>query len=214
MEKDTRIFDYLFLGKNAPFKNKWFNSFIIKTNSYGEYDNIIDIFKELFVNCLFVNNDDELIVIYFQDIDFNIKDVIASLAEDFSINILYLSFPKLFTKENMFSKWYELYNRCLSKRKQGYYETSDLILEIIENKLMDIDDVKKIVLGKILNDPQNEILIKAMFENNLNVIKTSTSIYMHRNTLSRKINVIKETTGLNLRNFQDAVVMYVLMRTK
>ena len=74
--------------------------------------------------------------------------------------------------------------------------------------------IKNNVLGKVLNDPLNESLIIGMFENNLNVLKTSKMIYMHRNTLNNKLEMIKKESGLNIQIFQDAVAMYLLIKIK
>lgn len=41
--------------------------------------------------------------------------------------------------------------------------------------------------------------------NNLNVSETSRKLYMHRNTLTYRLDKIARTTGLDIRNFGDAV---------
>ena len=51
-----------------------------------------------------------------------------------------------------------------------------------------------------------------MFENDLNVSKTSAQIYMHRNTLNLKINTIENNTTLSLRKVKDAFVIYELLK--
>ena len=50
-----------------------------------------------------------------------------------------------------------------------------------------------------------------MFENNLNVTKTSKQLYMHRNTLNYKLDYIYNITNLNLQVFNDAIAMYILI---
>lgn len=42
-------------------------------------------------------------------------------------------------------------------------------------------------------------------ENNLNVSETARKLYMHRNTLTYRLDKIERATGLNIRNFSDAV---------
>ena len=109
---------------------------------------------------------------------------------------------------------YNLYIKYLSNKKQGIFGISDLILEVLKNDFNDTLVIKNNVLGKLLNDPLNESLINGMFENNLNVLKTSKKIYMHRNTLNNKLEMIKKDSGLNIQNFQDAVAMYLLIKIK
>ncbi len=42
-------------------------------------------------------------------------------------------------------------------------------------------------------------------ENNLNVSETARKLYMHRNTLTYRLDKIERATGLNIRNFSDAI---------
>ena len=72
--------------------------------------------------------------------------------------------------------------------------------------------LKPIILNKIYNDNKLYEIINGMFVNNLNVCKTANYVYMHRNTINNKLAVIKEETGLDIQNFQDAVLLYVLIK--
>jgi len=56
--------------------------------------------------------------------------------------------------------------------------------------------------------------INKFFENNLNVSETSRKLYVHRNTLVYRIEKIKKITGLDLREFDDAIVFKVAMMVK
>lgn len=48
------------------------------------------------------------------------------------------------------------------------------------------------------------------FENNLNISGTSKKIFLHRNTLNYRLDKIEKTTGLNIRNFSDAVTFRLI----
>ena len=56
--------------------------------------------------------------------------------------------------------------------------------------------------------------INKFFENNLNVSETSRKLYVHRNTLVYRLEKIKKITGLDLREFDDAIVFKVAMMVK
>lgn len=62
----------------------------------------------------------------------------------------------------------------------------------------------------VLKDQELKSSIDAFFENNLNISETSRNAYMHRNTLLYRIEKIYKITGLNIRNFDDAVQFLVL----
>jgi carbohydrate diacid regulator len=55
-------------------------------------------------------------------------------------------------------------------------------------------------------DQETLFTIQRFFENNLNVSETSRKLFVHRNTLVYRLEKIKKLTGLDLREFDDAVV--------
>ena len=56
--------------------------------------------------------------------------------------------------------------------------------------------------------------INRFFENNLNVSETSRKLYVHRNTLVYRLEKIKKITGLDLREFDHAIVFKVAMMVR
>lgn len=56
--------------------------------------------------------------------------------------------------------------------------------------------------------------INKFFENNLNVSETSRKLYVHRNTLVYRLEKIKKVTGLDLREFDHAIVFKVAMMVR
>ena len=56
--------------------------------------------------------------------------------------------------------------------------------------------------------------IQRFFENNLNVSETSRGLFVHRNTLVYRLEKIKKLTGLDLREFDDAIVFKVALMVK
>ena len=56
--------------------------------------------------------------------------------------------------------------------------------------------------------------INKFFENNLNVSETSRKLFVHRNTLVYRLEKIKKLTGLDLREFDHAIVFKVALMVK
>ena len=50
-----------------------------------------------------------------------------------------------------------------------------------------------------------------MMKNNLNVSETSRNAFVHRNTLIYRIDKVQKLTGLNIKSFEDAFMLKVLM---
>jgi len=63
----------------------------------------------------------------------------------------------------------------------------------------------------ILKDSELMSTISAFFNNNLKISQTSGLSYMHRNTLVYRIDKVLKLTGLNLRQFDHAVVFRNLL---
>ena len=66
--------------------------------------------------------------------------------------------------------------------------------------------------GLIRNYEDVAKVIEAFFKNNLNIAETSRNAYLHRNTLLYRIDKIHKLTGLNIRNFDDAIIFLLLAR--
>lgn len=60
-------------------------------------------------------------------------------------------------------------------------------------------------------DNETIYTIQKFFENNLNVSETSRKLFVHRNTLVYRLDKIKKLTGLDLREFDDAIIFKVAM---
>ena len=60
-------------------------------------------------------------------------------------------------------------------------------------------------------DQETLFTINKFFENNLNVSETSRKLFVHRNTLVYRLEKIKKLTGLDLREFDHAIVFKVAL---
>lgn len=60
-------------------------------------------------------------------------------------------------------------------------------------------------------DEETLTTINKFFENNLNVSETSRQLIVHRNTLVYRIEKIQKSTGLDLRNFDDALTFKIAL---
>ena len=63
-------------------------------------------------------------------------------------------------------------------------------------------------------DAETLFTIQRFFENNLNVSETSRGLFVHRNTLVYRLEKSKKLTGLDLREFDDAIVFKVALMVK
>lgn len=63
-------------------------------------------------------------------------------------------------------------------------------------------------------DHETLFTIHRFFENNLNVSETSRKLFVHRNTLVYRLEKIKKLTGLDLREFDHAIIFKIALMVK
>ncbi len=63
-------------------------------------------------------------------------------------------------------------------------------------------------------DQETLFTINKFFENNLNVSETSRKLFVHRNTLVYRLEKIRKLTGLDLREFDHAIVFKVALMVR
>lgn len=63
---------------------------------------------------------------------------------------------------------------------------------------------------EVLKDKELVECVNAFLKNNLNISETSRNAFLHRNTLLYRVDKIHKLTGLNIRNFEDAMSFKLL----
>lgn len=73
--------------------------------------------------------------------------------------------------------------------------------------------VQEIFGDNVPSEIDDEIINTAVafLENNLNASETSRQLYIHRNTLVYRIEKLKESTGLDVRSFDDALTFKIAL---
>ena len=86
-----------------------------------------------------------------------------------------------------------------------------LLEEVPQNRLREYAEQFRIgSAGDIFQDEEIIRTAEAFLENSLNLSETSRSLFMHRNTLMYRLDKIERETGLDIRNFSDAVTFRVI----
>ena len=97
-------------------------------------------------------------------------------------------------------------NKQLKKLCEELFKTEVLITN---NFLNDENYYKFFQIKQVKNILQNSDITKTVeiyFENAMNTSVASMAGYMHRNTMVYRLQKIKNTIGLDIRNFSDAVI--------
>ena len=73
--------------------------------------------------------------------------------------------------------------------------------------------LNEVLQGSSVDSFDDETLstVNKFFENHLNVSETSRQLYIHRNTLVYRLDKLQKLTGLDLRNFEDAIMFKITL---
>ena len=194
-------------------KKKEFEFYVLNiTKKTPDYNDIINVFLESIIDpCVIEEKDYTLVLssVYNNDVSL----LVEAIVEDFGINLKVFRSNKIQIQNvNFIDELLNIYLKYKDQINQNYIGVRSLVECIIDKNYNDLEKIKPIILNKIINDHKLYEIINGMFVKDLNVCKTADYVYMHRNTINNKLIVIKEETGLDIQKFQDAVMLYVLIK--
>ena len=140
--------------------------------------------------------------------DVELKEAINSYLFDIEINIkvFFGQYENDATLEDELNVVTKYFNTSLI---DVFYNIKSLLNENISHNL---EDYKAVVLKDYFDDYDMQNTLKVFFLNNMNVLKSSKELYVHRNTLINKLDRFKEKTGFDPKNFEDAYLIYSLIK--
>lgn len=176
-----------------------------------DYESLKNILSEILLEPLYVQGKTNLLVIYFNKDRVGINEYIDSLSDDIGTSVnVFEGFVIKNRNKNDLKEFIEIFYSS-SFNLYRYSNIVDLV-HVLRYDKENINSLKEILLKEYLGDEEFLKIVRGMFENNLNVSKTSSSIYMHRNTLNNKLTLIENNTTLAIQNFKDAVALYELLK--
>ena len=212
---EEKIHQYIFDNGVYPFKNKKYQFMFYKSNSEDEYINglLKDIFGSIEVlkhynwNIVFFQNKVELsIEELFRTISFDFGKVIC-VHEGFNLN------PE--TSGVEFLKYIKAFLNTKETNELEFSDSASFLYEVSKKEFPDVAlFMKKNILNNIIQDEICMKVIEAFFINNLNISKTASVLYMHRNTLNGKLVSMSKKMGLNIQNFKHASAILLLLNCK
>lgn len=78
------------------------------------------------------------------------------------------------------------------------------------------EDLKKVLPNILLNDmalnDQTLLTVKIYLQNNMNVTATAKKAFLHRNTVQYRLDKFSEQTGIDLKHFEDGLVIFLAIQ--
>lgn len=210
--ENTQYFDALFLDKDIDINHKYFRFLIIEQSEEDHYEAIKSTFIALYDDAIVFKVKADIIVIYFDEEEITNQHIL-SISDDLGFRLKTFG-GRLRVKNSGLFAVYNMYRKYFYYRNYTLLSLNDLLLEVIKYEIDDFYLLREIILGDCLKDYQLEQVLQGMFANDLNVSQTAIDIYMHRNTINNKLDLITAKTGLNPRRFVDAVTLYLLIKLK
>lgn len=207
--------------ENLPYRFVYFNV-PIKQIEPTTFKEAISTLFEQEVSILWENEKEGIIIEELNQMDETIsyEQIIDILMSDLYVKINFLvgSFQ---TNLQGIKSYYE----SMIQAGQVAFKYSDknvlTFLEAIPFLIMDQinprfkNNLSNYVLKEFASDKEFFKMIEAFLQSNLNISVTAKKLYMHRNSLQYRIDRFKERTGIDIRNFHQAMTVYLaLIATK
>ena len=180
-----------------------------------------DAIHELFakkVPILWKNGSEGIIIEKQQDSDENLSydQIINVLMSDLYVNINFFVGP---FKEDL--KEINHHFKALSKDAKTVFGYTNkpvvtyvdaipyLLIQQTEPELR--EEISKTILQEYLDDEDTLKMLETFVQCNLNISETAKELYMHRNSLQYRLDRFLERTGIDVRQFQHAMPVYLAM---
>lgn len=142
------------------------------------------------------------------------KEIIDVLMSDLYINIRFFVGPYRSGLEEL----KDLYDQVISGARIAFtYSEQNVVtyLEAVPYILLDqLDPIIKselnhLILQDFREDTEFIHMIEVLLESNLNISVAAKNLYMHRNSLQYRIDKFHEKTGIDVRDFRQALTVYL-----
>ena len=180
---------------------------ILKLNQM-EKEMLVTLLKEIMIFPKIEIKEDVLIAVDTKNIDISWEEFIIGTNNEFFTNLkLYESLWFLKEKELK-----EHINETINRNIfiEDYNTERTLLYSYIDKGVSESN--KRLVFKELYHDKEFLKSIKIYLKENKNSSKAAKLSNMHRNTLLNRIEKFYKVTGLNLRDFDDATYVYLLLR--
>ncbi len=173
-----------------------------------DYQAILSLFSEMMYRPSFKLETENLIIIAEMKEDISFYDVISNTNQEFYLNLSLYESIEFQTIEELLIDL---------KSKSSILEFNKVYLNekiLIYNRFKPIFDEKtrQEMLKEFYYDQEFLHMIKVFLEKNQNSSEASKALYLHRNTLNNRIEKFYKITGYDLRKFEDAALIYIIVK--
>lgn len=212
--KIKAMYEYLFLG--GPFiDDAEYYRFVVINFKKGNNKPILKFLSELFHDSFILKIENHYVLFYKEQQIDDIKNLMLSVMEDFSLPFrVFVSSKVSSSNPNNFYLLFKSYCDFLDKDYYAFSSNKELIFEVFQHDRERIKELRPVILNNCYQDHQIVLIVKALINNDLNISQAANEIYLHRNTVNNKIELVYQETQLNIKHFTDVLAMYLLTLDK
>ena len=171
---------------------------------------IVSLFSE-FIDIKNIIIDEHQLWIYFNhDIDLSLKDVIINLSQDTLVDFRLYESHRYTSKNELEKQAVFIKEKIKDINFNTYSYLNDYVILLHFVHQFD-QNFKNYLFSKFNNDSLMIETIKTFLENNQNVGLSAKALYVHRNTLTQRLDKFYQATGFNLKLFMDGFIIYHLL---
>lgn len=166
------------------------------------------------VPIIWKNEHEGIIVETNPDVDLSYEQIIDVLMSDLYVKIKFLIGPYHESLVEI-GKNYELLVQaatsafpCMEKAVISYTEAVPYIL-LDQTNPQFLHDAGSLILGEFRYDEEFLKTMEMFVTCNLNISVTAKELYMHRNSLQYRLDKFTEKTGIDIRQFHQAMTVYL-----
>lgn len=203
--KEQKIVEFLYNNKPSPFTKK--TKLIIYQAKENDIEIINNIIKDVYNNVEIVKIDEYVTIFISGKYDIDIHNLFITISDDLGYEI-YVH-DGIYINSNLTNKdiidYVHIYQRA---NKTVNMDIGELALGALSSDYFHLlDIISRSNFTYIYKDAITIDIIEALLKNNLNVLQTSKVLYLHRNSILNKIDIINRETGLNMQKFTNAFLV-------
>ena len=212
-QDNVRLTNYLMNQGEFPFKKR------VKFLLYvGDLAEEIGTLLQGILNKVSTYYYQGVTIIFFEDDKtLDIQEIFRTISDDFAQSIY---IHEGFTlNKNIPGSLITSYIECIKEASLLSKEYSNLTDLVFSSENMNIGNsflkqLKQYLVDPLLNKNNNRTILDVYFKNDLNVLKTSKELYLNRNSLTNRLEIISRDLGLDVQSFKSAAVVLIIMNYK
>ena len=208
----NQIYTYVLENGKYPFSKKM-KLIIYKVNLEDETI-VSELLAKIYHPCFHISIFGYTICFYYEQFETKLSELFETITSDLGYSIPV--HEGIMIDEEVLGKDVFMYIESYCKQNglshHTYSDVADLILEMDKEYATTLIQFLKKQIYLPTFKEKNKDILDVMIKTDLNVSSSAKYLYMNRNSLINRLEVIYKETGFNLQKFKHACAIYILSK--